>query len=209
MTLYHHKAACALALVLAAALPACKPADAPGPQAAAPSATEGTAPQPAAADAQASPPPTPAAQGTAMDKTCGGVTFRIARQQAPESGEAGPQEAGPQTVLQRIGSDGAATTIDKPAEMSDYTAVALGCADAANDGKSYLVVQYGELPYGCNFCEWFYLYDADGKQLTKSDPPILVDETLPTGRQQTSNTKEYEALIQKLGIQHPEVDYIE
>jgi hypothetical protein len=92
--------------------------------------------------------------------------------------------------------------------MKDYTAVGLGCAVADTDGKPYFVAQYGELPAGCSFCEWYYLYDANGKQLTHSDPPIVEDKSMPEAQQQSPNNAEYEALIAKLGIQHPEVDYI-
>lgn len=99
------------------------------------------------------------------------------------------------------------SAIDRPAEMRDYTAVALGCATNA-DGKPYFVVQYGELEGGCSFCEWFYLYDAAGKQLTKAVPPILEDKSLPPAQQQYPNNEEYEAMLKQLGLTHPEMDYL-
>lgn len=144
-------------------------------------------------------PPTAATGSKDMDKACGSGIFRIIRN------DTGSAQA---TTLQRIGPDGSAKNIVPPAEMGDYTAVGLACAPAATDGKSYLVVQYGELPFGCEFCEWFYLYDASGRQLTRSEPPLLDDSSLPAGKQQSANTREYESLIQTLGIEHPEVDYL-
>ena len=138
-----------------------------------------------------------------MEKTCGGATFRIVDDAADGTAESR------RTTLQLVRQDGTTTAIEKPEEMREYTAVGLGCAQATSDDKPYFVVQYGELPFGCQFCEWFYLYDVAGKQLTKSDPPILTDASLPEGEQQSANTREYEDLIQKLGITHPEVAYIE
>lgn len=137
-----------------------------------------------------------------MDKTCEGVTFRITHESTDGDG-------GNATVLQRIGSDSTATTIPGPDEMRDYAAVGLGCAIAESDKKPYFVVQYGELPFGCEFCEWFYLYDASGKQLTRSDPALITDPSLPEGQQQSANTREYEATIEKIGLTQPEVEYIE
>ena len=135
-----------------------------------------------------------------MDKQCDGTTFRISPVDASDVSRG--------TMLERVDAAGVASPIARPAEMADYTAVGLGCA-TGSDGKPYFVAQYGELPFGCEFCEWFYLYDADGKQLTRSEPPLLTDETLPEGKQQTPNTAEYERMLVKLGIKHPEVTYFE
>lgn len=168
-------------------------------EASAPAAQEAAATpstEPIASDANAS---ATGVQDTGMEKKCGSTTFRISRS---------AQDDQNRTTLERSGEDGHAVVVEKPVEMADYTAVGLGCATAA-DNTSYAVVQYGELPYGCQFCEWFYLYDMEGKQLTKSNPPILVDASLPEGEQQSSNTREYQEMIQKLGITHPEVEYIE
>lgn len=133
-----------------------------------------------------------------VDKTCKATTFRITRSKPGESA----------TTLQIVGNDGKASEIAKPREMGDYTAVGLGCGIAASDGNPYFIVQYGELPSGCAFCEWFYLYDAEGTQLTNSSPPLLTDESLPDGGQQTANTLEYERMLQKLGVEHPSVEYV-
>ncbi len=124
--------------------------------------------------------------------------FRISRD---------PERGAKRTSLLSVDAEGESITIDKPEEMSDYTAVGLGCA-AAGNGDSYFVVQYGELSSGCKFCEWFYLYDLQGKQLTRSTPPILIDESRREGERLSSNTREYQALLQELDTPHPEVQYI-
>ena len=134
-----------------------------------------------------------------MEKACGDATFRISRGSGVDAN---------QTTLTHAVADGAPNAINKPQEMDGYTAVGLGCA-TASDNASYFVVQYGELPFGCKFCEWLYLYDLKGKQLTKSVPPILTDSSLPEGEQQSANTREYQDMIQQLGITHPEVTFIE
>lgn len=139
-----------------------------------------------------------------MKKSCAGVEMHLLSA-APVQGESG--EVLRATSLEIVDSAGQQVPINKPEEMKDYTAVGIGCAVAA-DGKPYFVAQYGELPTGCSFCEWYYLYDANGKQLTHSDPPIVEDKSLPEAQQQSPNNAEYEALITKLGIEHPEVDYI-
>ena len=89
--------------------------------------------------------------------------------------------------------------------MSRYTAVGLACTQA-KDGMRYLVVQYGERPRGCQFCEWFHLYTTRGELLTHSDPAILIDNTLPKGKDQLPNNREFEALVKKLRIEFPDID---
>lgn len=135
---------------------------------------------------------------TAVEKTCGSSTFLVIR---------GKQGSANETELIRRDASGTTFLVDKPKEMQGYTAVGLGCA-TARDGASYAVVQYGELPFGCKFCEWFYLYDLQGKQLNTSDPPILSDANLPHGEGKTSNTRGYEEVIQRLGIVHPDMTLV-
>lgn len=102
-----------------------------------------------------------------------------------------------------IEREGQRREIDAPVEMEGYTAVGLACAQDKS-GAPYFVVEYGELPYGCSFCEWYYLYDGSGKQLTHSTPPLRnVDG------QQAPNNDEYSRLLAELGIEHPEVEPIE
>lgn len=141
-----------------------------------------------------------------MKKTCAGAEMHLLID-TPVPGAS--EEAHRTTSLKMVGSTGQQVAIAEPEEMQGYSAVGIGCAVADADGKPYFVVQYGELPTGCSFCEWYYLYDANGKQLTRSDPPIVEDKSMPETRQQSPNNAEYEALIAKLGIQHPEMDYIE
>lgn len=139
-------------------------------------------------------------ENNGMKKSCQQVTFSLVINAA----EAGAQRT---TTLWLTDARGLRAVIDRPAEMQDYTAVALACATSA-DGKAFFVVQYGELDEGCAFCEWFYLYDAAGKQLTKSVPPILEDKSLPPAQQQYPNNQEYEAMLKQLGLTHPEMDYL-
>ncbi|WP_315385444.1 hypothetical protein [uncultured Stenotrophomonas sp.] len=175
----------ALALLLAAC-------SAPSGQAVSTAAPE-TAAAPKAAVA-ATPLPTQQEE-KGMHKECPGARLHLTALPA-QDGQA------TQTRLE-IEKDGQRRTIDAPAEMRGYTAVGLACVED-QQGTSYFVVQYGELPYGCAFCEWFYLYDANGKQLTHSNPPVRGE-----GESQSPNNDEYSQLIAKLGIKHPEVDDIE
>ena len=141
---------------------------------------------------------------TAMKKSCGDAEMRLVMAPVQDSSE-GVSRA---TSLRIVDNTGQQVAIVKPEEMKDYTAVGLGCAVADTDGKPYFVAQYGELPTGCSFCEWYYLYDTNGKQLTHSDPPVVEDKSMPEAQQQSSNNSEYEAMLVKLGIRHPEVDYL-
>lgn len=113
------------------------------------------------------------------------------------------------TKLQLIRNDGGASNIASPDEMRDYTAVGISCAVSEEDGNPYFVVQYGELPWGCKFCEWFYIYDKNGKQLTKSVPVTLRDEALPDTQQQYPNNQEYTVLAERLRLPRTEINYID
>lgn len=97
--------------------------------------------------------------------------------------------------------------IAKPKELALYTAVGLGCA-TAKDNISYFVVQYGELPYGCEFCEWFHLYDIEGQQLTHSNPSILIDHTMPNDKHQMPNNREFDELSKELDLNKPHIEFI-
>lgn len=90
-------------------------------------------------------------------------------------------------------------TLAPPPEMADYTAVGLGCAQDKT-GTDYFVVQYGELPYGCEFCEWFFLYDTQGRLLNHATPPLREQD-----HQQSPNNDEYEGKLEELGLKHPEL----
>ena len=105
--------------------------------------------------------------------------------------------------------DGTLTEIDKPQEMENYTAVGMGCVSSAKNGKPYFVVQYGELPEGCVYCEWFYLYDGNGRQLTKSDPPLLFDENLPGNDKHFPNNREFEQLSKDLQLSRLKFEFVD
>lgn len=140
-------------------------------------------------------------QDGALARTCGTSTMLI----QCESGD----ENCSRTDLHLEGAGrGERKQIAMPDELKDYTAVGLGCA-ANTEGKSYFVVQFGELPYGCEFCEWFHLYDTTGQLLTHSIPPIIEDAELPGASDQMPNNREYEALMKKLGLEHPKIEYFE
>ena len=88
-----------------------------------------------------------------------------------------------------------------PRAMGDYVPVGVGCARSVR-GREYLVVEYGETPYGCKVCEWFFVYDVDGKPMNASVPPLRGDaESLE------ANNDEYEQKLVELGLDHPRIDY--
>lgn len=96
--------------------------------------------------------------------------------------------------------------LGKPKGMDSYTPVGMACASANHE--AYFVVQYGELPRGCAFCEWYHLYAADGKLLTHSDPPVLIDTTLPPAQQQYPNNKEYDDTAKRLGLDEQDIEFL-
>jgi len=111
-------------------------------------------------------------------------------------------------MLQR--SDGSSLKLKKPRGMGGYTAVGLACTKA-KDGTPYIKVQYGELPSGCAFCEWFHLYSTRGEVLTHSDPPILFIKNAPPAAHQIANNIQYTRLCEELGIAKtsPEMNYFQ
>ena len=126
-----------------------------------------------------------------MIKECSGIRAHLA---------ALPAQADASTKTRvEIERGGGREELASPPEMQDYTAVGLGCA---NDGKGvdYLIVQYGELPYGCEFCEWYFLYDAQGQLLNHATPPLREEEG-----KQAPNNDEYERKLEELGLKHPEM----
>lgn len=88
-----------------------------------------------------------------------------------------------------------------PPGLADQTAVGVGCA-VASDGSAYLVVEYGELPSGCRFCEWYALHDSRGALLSANDPPLLG-----TGEDREPNNRQYQAQLARLGLQHPQMQH--
>lgn len=162
----------------------------------------------ASPSAQTAPVANPAVntEGNIMQIQCGGTELHlIVESRADASAVAAPQR----TALRMTTLERKAIEIAAPDELSDYTAVGLGCATSPKDGQAYFVVQYGELPYGCSYCEWYTLYNAQGRQLTRSEPPLLEDQTLPEGQTQYPNNREFEALMATLGIRRPEMAFVE
>lgn len=126
-----------------------------------------------------------------MIKECSGVRLHLT---------ALPSESGASTKTRvEIERDGERQGLSPPAEMVDYTAVGLGCAEDGK-GTNYFVIQYGELPYGCEFCEWFFLYDVKGQLLNHAAPPLREQDG-----QQSPNNDEYEHKLEELGLKHPEL----
>lgn len=139
-----------------------------------------------------------------MSKVCGSAELEL---HCPHAGEDALKLDCRATSISLRTADTPVSYLDKPAEMSKYTAVGLGCA-TARDGSAYFVVQYGELPFGCQFCEWNYLYDQDGRQLTHSQPAILQDASLPGDGKQYPNNQEFEAKHKQLGLSQPEIEFL-
>lgn len=138
----------------------------------------------------------PSTNETDLVNSCAGIRFFITR--AASGG----------TALAVEDASGERSSIATPPEMNEYQPVGLGCGVSGADGKSYFVVQYGELEGGCSFCEWFYLYDAQGKQLTSSKKILKEDSGLPEGQQQYPDNDEYESMLGKLKLQHPEIEFV-
>lgn len=128
-----------------------------------------------------------------LSKACGGFSFSISK-----TGE-------DTAVLSRTRADGTESEVAVPTELQGYQPVGLGCAVSAEDGRPYFVVQYGEIPYGCSVCEWFYIYDADGKSLSDRKIIFKDDEVLS---KKYSNNDEYEQALMKLALTHPEMEYL-
>lgn len=149
-----------------------------------------TSQQPSASDVN----PSSAKRESMMEKTCGSARVRLDPGRAPG-----------RTILTFQSADGTARVAAPPAGLSGYSAVGLACA-SGRDGDDYIVVQYGEIAGGCSICEWFALYDTHGAPLTRNEPAIVEDPSMPPAQRQSPNNAEYEAALERLGIQHPEID---
>jgi hypothetical protein len=88
-----------------------------------------------------------------------------------------------------------------PVEMSAYAPVGVACTHSRSN-KPFFVVQFGELPEGCESCEWFYVYSPDGNVLTISQPAMLG-----SGPDQVPNNREYDQLTLRMGLSRPTFDY--
>lgn len=100
--------------------------------------------------------------------------------------------------------------IKLPKEIKEASYYAAGLSCTANPKKEhYIVVQFGELPYGCKVCEFYYLYDISGNVLTKSEPLFLTEprEGSPRGSLNPNN-KEFDAIFKKLELKWNELEYL-
>jgi hypothetical protein len=111
------------------------------------------------------------------------------------------------TSLSLKNSHGQRIDINPPVELAEFTAVGIDCVIARN-GVRYFVVQYGERPYGCKFCEWYEMYDISGNLLTHSVPPILVGKAHSGADQQMPNNDEFEALADQMGINEVNIELL-
>lgn len=84
----------------------------------------------------------------------------------------------------------------------------VGLACAASKGGPVFVVEYGELPEGCKFCEWRHVYGLDGRPLTVSDPPIRVPKGMDPVRGQAPNNDDYDRFRRERGLEKPEIEYL-
>lgn len=126
-----------------------------------------------------------------LNVQCGMATARI--------GFTGPTS----TEGSYVTADGKVTSLQTPKGLENYTPVGLGCSAAAQ-GETYLIVQFGEFPEGCQFCEWFALYDATGKLLTSNTPPFYGE-----GRDRSPNNDEYEKALANHQLKHPAIEFAE
>jgi len=138
-----------------------------------------------------------------MTKRCGEVVMSIT---CPSDGHGKLNCL--KTSLTLKTKDGQTQRLTNPKGMEDYTATGLTCSASKVNKASYFVVGYGELPSGCEFCEWYHLYDAKGTSLTSSSPPLLENPNGPPAQNMAPNNKEFDALNAKLGLGKFTVNYL-
>jgi len=138
-----------------------------------------------------------------MTKQCGEVVMSIT---CPSAGYGKLNCL--KTSLMLKTRDGQTKRLTNPKGMEDYTATGLTCSASKVNKASYFVVSYGELPSGCEFCEWYHLYDAKGNSLTSSNPPLLENPNAPPAQNMAPNNKEFDELNGKLGLEKFTVKYL-
>lgn len=131
-----------------------------------------------------------------LRKNCGGIEVII---------RCRPKDIECKKTALSAKADGKSVNIASPAELEDYTAIGVGCG-YANNGRTYVILQYGELPYGCKYCEWFHLYDDSLNLLTRSRPLVMYDNAQPDSWRRYPNNEEFNALAEKLGISETNVE---
>lgn len=116
-----------------------------------------------------------------------------------------------QTVMRMTTVNGKSVMLAQPKGLEDHTAVGMACV-AASDKTEYVEVELGDLPSGCEYCEWFALYDLKGGKLSDNTPAILVDkerEAFNPGSGPYPNNDEINTLGKKLGLEEPDIQYIQ
>lgn len=96
-------------------------------------------------------------------------------------------------------SDG--VVLASPGGMAGYVPVGLGCARGSGD-QEYLVVQYGEAMVGCQVCEWFFVYDRQGRPMHDSVPAFTG-----TGTSLAPNNAGYTHWSRHLELRQPDIVY--
>jgi len=96
-----------------------------------------------------------------------------------------------------------------PSGMEKYSPVGLACAVSSKEHDSYFVVEFGELPEGCEYCEWFHLYDKHGKLLTSSNPAIQTITGMESPRDKVPNNSDFTAFSKKLGLGMSKEEYLQ
>ena len=91
--------------------------------------------------------------------------------------------------------------LTQPQGMEMYVPVGLGCAHARG-GEIHLVVQYGEPLVGCKVCEWFFVYDAQGRPMHDSVPALFGE-----GSSLAPNNTGYAHMSRQLGLEQPQIQY--
>lgn len=140
-------------------------------------------PMPAAATSGTREPPT----RSGLQLQCSDATFVLAE--------------GHEDIRVETDQDTMPDVLPRPAGMRGYVPVGMGCARSAA-GDEYLVVEYGEKPFGCKVCEWFFVYDTDGSAMNTSVPPIRGHaESLE------ANNDGYSSVLEALKLRHPRIEY--
>ncbi|WP_147292987.1 hypothetical protein [Dyella psychrodurans] len=96
-----------------------------------------------------------------------------------------------------------------PKGMEKLSPVGLACSVSSKNALSYFVVEYGELPAGCEYCEWFHIYDTHGKLLTSSYPSVLNIEGMEPPRDKAPNNIDFTSWSKKLGLGKSEEEYLQ
>lgn len=139
---------------------------------------------------------------TAVTKQCGETEIKLV---CTKLGDRGCEAS--KLSFQSKGMPENIIKLPKEIKASNFSAVGLSCTENPN-GEQYVIVQFGELPYGCEICEFYYLYDLKGNALTKSDPLLLKEQVVEgdSRKSLTPNNREFNEMSKKLNIKFKEVE---